>query len=293
MRILILGCGYVGTPLGVELLRLGHEVHGVRRSLDGLKTMEAAGISPIQADITKPEDLARIPQTFDWIVNTTGATQGSLEEYREVYLRAANNIIEWLAKAPPKKYVYTSSVGVYGQSGGVAVSELSPAESDSPNSRILVETEHVLFEALRKDKFPAVILRAAGIYGPGRGYYLLRYLNGDAKIPGQGDRYANMIHRDDLVGIIIAALNHGRPGEVYNAVDDEPTPIARLYRWLSETLAMDMPPFVPQSYDEQHRGSKRVSNRKIKIELGYQFKYATFRQGCTAEIKRLEDEGLL
>lgn len=293
MRVLILGCGYVGIPLGVELLRQGHEVHGVRRSPDGLKALEAAGIHPIQADISKPDDLARITLEFDWVVNTTGATHGTLEEYQEVYLQGARNITVWLSATSLKKYVYTSSTGVYGQSGGVQVSETCPTEPDSPTSKVLVETERVLLDAAHSKKFPVVILRAAGIYGPNRGYYLHRYLDGDAKIPGQGDRLANMIHRDDLVGIIIASLKNGRPGEIYNAVDDEPTPIARLYRWLSEALAREMPPFVPQTYEEQARGSKKISNRKLKMELGYQFKYPTFRQGCTAEIKRLEDEGVL
>ena len=67
-----------------------------------------------------------------------------------------------------------------------------------------------------------MILRVAGIYGPGRGHWFKQFLRGEARIEGDGSRCLNMIHRDDLIGCIIAALEHGRPGEIYNAVDNEP-----------------------------------------------------------------------
>src|SRR5438445_18626 len=84
-----------------------------------------------------------------------------------------------------------------------------------------VGAELVLLEAAQQDKFPAVILRVAGIYGPDRGYWFKQYLKNAAQIAGKGDRILNMIHRDDVVGIIIAMLKYGRPGETYNATDEE------------------------------------------------------------------------
>ena len=145
-------------------------------------------------------------------------------------------------------------------------------------------------------KFPAVILRVAGIYGPGRGHLFLQYLRNEAKIAGKGERLINMIHRDDLVGAIIAALKSGCAGEIYNAVDDEPVAQIHFFRWLSETLGKWMPPFTTEVENgDRKRGltNKKVSNRKLKMELGYQFKYPTFRQGYTAEIMRLERAGQL
>jgi nucleoside-diphosphate-sugar epimerase len=108
-----------------------------------------------------------------------------------------------------------------------------------------------------------------------------------------------MIHRDDLVGVILAVLKSGRPGEIYNAVDDEPVPQIHFFRWLSETLGKWMPPFDTDDTEgessQRKRGltNKRVQNRKLKMELGHLFKYPTFRQGYTAEIKRLGDAGEL
>ena len=86
-----------------------------------------------------------------------------------------------------------------------------------------------------------------------------------------------------------------RPGEIYNLADDEPVPQIRFFRWLSETLGRPMPPFVPESSAAGGRGdtNKKVVNRKLKMELGYSFRYPTFRQGCAAEIQRLKDAGML
>ena len=140
------------------------------------------------------------------------------------------------------------------------------------------------------------MLRVAGIYGPRRGHLFLQYLKDEAKIAGKGERLINMIHRDDLVGVIAAALKSARPGEVYNAVDVEPVAQVHLFRWLSETLGKWMPPFAPEEEDANRKRAltnKKVQNRKLKMELGYQFKYPNFRKGYTAEIQRLDQAGHL
>jgi nucleoside-diphosphate-sugar epimerase len=296
MRVLIIGCGYVGLPLGVELVRLGHEVFGVRRSADAGTALADAGIKPLAADVTQPADLARLPGPFDWVVNCVSSGRGGEDQYRQIYLQGTRNLIEWLSAAPPKKFVYTGSTSVYGQNDGLPVKETSPIEPATETGRVLLETENVLLEAVRQKKFPAVILRVAGIYGPDRGHLLQQYLKNEARIPGQGARFINMIHRDDLVGVIIAALTSGRPGEIYNAVDDEPVAQIPFFRWLSETLGKWMPPFAGEAEEAgRKRGltNKRVQNRKLKMELGHQFKYPNFRKGYTAEIQRLDQAGQL
>lgn len=296
MRVLVLGCGYVGLPLGAELVRQGHEVHGVRRSAEDDAEIKAAGIIPHVADITNPEDLTKLPGPFDWVVNCVSSTKGGVDEYRQVYLQGARNLIEWLAVNPPKKYVYTSSTSVYGQKDGSVVKEHSPAEPESDTSKVLVETEKLLLEAQQQKKFPAVILRVAGIYGPGRGHLFQQYLKNEARIAGKGERIINMIHLADLVGVIIAALKNGRSGEIYNVVDDEPVTQIHFFQWLAEALGKWPPPFATEEENAaRKRGltNKKVQNRRLKMELGFQFKYPTFRQGYTAEILRLERAGQL
>jgi nucleoside-diphosphate-sugar epimerase len=295
MRVLIVGCGYVGLPLGVELIRLGHEVFGLRRNSATENELKTAGIQPLFGDVTKPETLANLPRKFDWIVNCVAAGGGA-ENYREVYFNGTKNLIEWLAPNPPKKFVYTSSTSVYAQNDGSQVKESSPTEPVAGTSKILVETEKVLLDAAAQKKIPAVILRVAGIYGPDRGHLFKQFLKNEATMEGDGSRFLNMIHRDDLVGGIIAALKSGRAGEIYNAVDDEPVSQMNFFQWLGGTLGKYPPPSELENSDENRkRGvtNKRVSNRRLKMELGYQFKHPNFRIGYSAELLRLDRAGEL
>jgi nucleoside-diphosphate-sugar epimerase len=292
MRVLIVGCGYVGLPLGTELVRQGHEVFGLRRS--AVEELKAAGIIPLQADITSTDTLAPLPRDFDWVVNCAASGGGSADDYRQLYLQGTRNLIEWLSESPPKKFVYTSSTSVYGQNDGSAVKESSPTEPQAETAMVLVETEKVLLEAARQNNFPAVILRVAGIYGPDRGHWFKQYLKDEARLEGKGNRLLNMIHRDDLVGAIITALRNGRPGEIYNTVDDEPVSQLKFFEWLAGSLDKPLPPAVPEDAEaNRKRGvtNKKVSNRRLKMELGYQFKHPTFRQGYTAELIRLDRAG--
>jgi nucleoside-diphosphate-sugar epimerase len=296
MRVLILGCGYVGLPLGAELVRLGHEVCGVTRSPQNDAALRARSIQPLIADVTRRPDLDKLPLPFDWVVNTVSSSQGGIEEYKQVYLEGTRHLIDWLAAAPLKKFVYTSSTSVYGQTDGSQVKESSPAEPPGETGKVLVAAENLLLDAARDKKLPAVILRVAGIYGPERGHLFLQYLKDEARMPGGGGGLLNMIHRDDVVNCIIAALKNGHAGEIYNAVDDEPVPQVHFFRWLSETLGKNMPPSGDEPAPAGRKRAvthKKVLNRKLKAELGCQFKYPTFRQGYTAEIQRLQDAGLL
>jgi len=292
MRVLIIGCGYVGLGLGNELVGLGHEVFGLRRSpADG-----QGGIRPLIADVTDSESLNRLPPLpFDWVVNTVSSSKGGADDYRRVYLRGTENVIRWLSPSPPGKFVYTSSTGVYAQDDGSIVSEASPAHGATDAGRVLVATERRILDAVNAGGFPAVILRVAGIYGPDRGHLFRQYLRGEAIVAGRGDRWINMVHRDDVAGCIIAALLKGRPGEIYNAVDDEPVTQIDFFRWLSETLGRDMPPFGAAGPAVGKRGtaSRRVSNRKLKAELDYRFRHPTFREGYSAEIRGLRDASML
>ncbi|HEV2438407.1 MAG TPA: SDR family oxidoreductase [Verrucomicrobiae bacterium] len=296
MKCLIVGCGYVGLPLGAELVRLGHEVFGLRRHAAAEGELKAAGIVPLIADITRLETLAKLPNQFDWVVNCVASRGGSVEDYRQIYLQGTRHLIEWLSARPPGKFVYTSSTSVYGQTDGSLVKETSATEPMADTAKVLLETEKLLLAAMADRKVPAVILRVAGIYGPERGHWFKQFLRNEARMEGEGARFLNMIHRDDVIGCIIAALKNGRAGEIYNAVDDEPVSQVNFFQWLAEELGKDLPPTGPENFDENRkRGvtNKRVSNRKLRMELGYQFKYPNFRKGYTAEILRLERAGKL
>jgi nucleoside-diphosphate-sugar epimerase len=292
MRVLIVGCGYIGLPLGGELVRQGHEVFGLRRNPEVKARLESAGISPLFGDITQPDDLIRLPSRYDWVVNCAASSGGSADEYRALYLQGTRNLLEWLSAAPPRKFVYTSSTSVYGQTDGSLVTETSPTAPGVETARVLLETEKVLLEAAEQGRMPALILRLAGIYGPDRGYWFKQFVKSEATLEGRGERVLNMIHRDDAAGAVIAALKRGQSGAVYNAVDDEPVTQHAFFQWLAGALGKAMPPSRPEAPETaRKRGltSKRVSNRKLKLELGYQFKYPSYREGYEEEIRKSAD----
>jgi len=301
MRALIVGCGYVGLPLGAALARQGHEVFGLRRSVRAEAEMKVAGLTPLHADITQPDSLKNLPRDFDWVVNCSASGGGDAEDYRKVYLEGNRSLLAWLAASPPKKFVYTSSTSVYAQNDGSVVTEASPAEPEATTAQVLVETEKLLLDAAHgswrhsphHQDFPAVILRVAGIYGPGRGHSFKQFLRGEAKIEGDGARWLNMIQRDDLIGVIIAALERGTPGEIYNAADNAPVTQLQFFEWLAAELKRPLPPNViadAEAWRKRGVTNKRISNAKLRAALGYEFRFPDFRAGYAAEIARLAAE---
>lgn len=294
MRVLIVGCGYIGLPLGAALVRLGHEVSGLRRSAVGADELQQHGLTPLVADITDPASLRIIPPRFDWVINTVSSTKGGVEEYRAVYLEGTRHLIDWLSPHPPARFVYTSSTSVYAQTDGAWVTETSPTEPPGETSRVLVATEQLLLAAAREHGFPSLILRVAGIYGPERGHLFHQFLRGEARLSGPGERLINMIHRDDVVAGILAALEKGGPGSVYNVADDEPVTQLEFFRWLAGRLGRPLPPVAAEGEGPARKRGlthKKVSNRKLRLELRCELKYPTFRQGYAAELARLSGSG--
>ena len=290
MRVLIVGCGYVGLPLGALLVARGHQVFGLRRKPKGDSALTSAGVIPIAADITKFETLASVRPDYDWVINTVAASEGGVDQYRAVYLEGTRNLVRWLSLSFPKRFVYTSSTSVYGQCDGSLVEEISETRPASETAKVLLETEQFLLDSAAEKSFPASILRVAGIYGPERGYWLKQWLKGESKVEADSSRLINMIHRDDVIEAVVAALESGRAGEIYNAVDNEPVTVQLMFQWLSQQFGKEVPSFTGEPGGvERNRAvtNKRVSNRKLKTSLGYSFKYPTFREGFTAELQRL------
>jgi len=288
VRVLIIGCGYVGLEVGRRLAAAGHEVFGLRRTPDSATELDRAGIKPVIGDVTQPQDWEGLPTDFDWVVNAVSSSKGGPAEYRAIYVEGTRQLLEWLRTRSVRKYVSISSTSVYAQTDGSWVDEKSATEPISETGQILVEAEKLLLDAAAT--IPIVILRASGIYGPDRGHLFQQYLRGEAEISGDAQRYLNMIHRDDLAGAVIAALESGRPGEIYNASDDAPVPLQEFFKWLAITLNRQMPPVTAAAGVAPRKRAitnKRIANSKLKAETSYRFKYPSFREGYASEIKRL------
>jgi len=287
VRALVAGCGYIGLAVAKELIRLGHEVSGMRRTPAASVELEQAGIRPLIVDITRADDLKRLPPSFDWVVNCTSSSGGDVDEYRSVYIEGNRNLVGWLTGSPVRKFVYTSSTSVYGQVDGAPVDETSPTEPDAETAKVLLDAEEVLLTAAMQrgqgPVFPAVVLRVAGIYGPGRGYWFKQFVTGQARIEGKGERVSNMVHRDDVAGAVVCALERGVPGRIYNVVDNRPVTQLELFQSLASRSGKPLPPFVTAEEGPglRKRGltNKRVSNARLRQELGYELRYPTFEEG--------------
>src|SRR2546423_6725559 len=234
MRVLIAGCGYVGLPLGAALVKDGHAVFGITRRARRKAELEQAGIQPLIADITRPEVLKQIRPEYDWVIDCVASAGGDAADYEKLYLNGTRNLLDWLKGSPPKTFIYTSSTSVYGQTNGSVVDENSPTEPEAQTAKILVQAEALLRGAATTHNFPVVIFRAAAIYGPGRGYAFKQFIDGKAALDATGSRWLNMIHRDDLIGIIRLALERGHSSEIYNAVDNEPVTQRQFFEWLAK-----------------------------------------------------------
>jgi nucleoside-diphosphate-sugar epimerase len=286
-RVLIIGCGYVGLELGRQLVAADHKVFGLRRSAANVGELQAAGITPVVGDLTHPTTLDTLPGGFDWVVNTVSSSRGGLAEYRQVYREGTRNLIDWMRRHPPAAFAYTSSTSVYGQTDGSWVDETSPTRPGTETGSVLVEVEQQLLEAARAGQVPARLLRVAGIYGPGRGHLFRQFVHGEARLRGDGSRWLNMIHRDDVASALLAVLGSGLAGEIYNAADDEPVTERDFLRWLAENLGRPLPgPGAEAERAARKRGltNKRVSNRKLRA-LGWTPHFPTFRDGYAQAVQ--------
>ena len=284
MRTLIIGCGYVGEALGQRLITLGHSVTGIRRANEGNDRLAKLGIRPLNFDITQGKELNNLKEHFDYVVISVSSSRGGREAFHRVFGEGIKNVTAWLQTNPDCSVTFISSTSVYRQTNGEWVNEKSITATDTLTSKVLCTAE----ERVSAISSPVTILRSSGIYGPGRGHLFQQFIKGVATIEGTGERYLNMVHRDDLAEAIIRSLKSR--GGTFNITDDEPVTQLDYFKWLNNKTGQPLPPFVPEpdpSTRKRGTTNKRVSNGRFKEALEFQFNYPTFREGLTEELKRL------
>lgn len=291
-RTLVVGCGYVGEAVARRLRSLGHDVFGFRRS-DPRSLAPGLPYVPLRGDLTDPGSLDAIEALetpFDCVIHTVSASGGDAEAYRRVYFEGTGHLLNRLRRHPPRAFVYTSSTSVYSQTDGSWVDELSATDPGSESGIWLLRTEQLILDACRAWGLAGRILRVAGIYGPERGSLLRRVLSGQAHLDGAGERWTNRIHREDLADAIVAAMNRGRSGEIYNVADLEPATQKTVLEWLSEQTGVPLaePSGGPQTVTRRRGGSnKRVCVDKLRRETGWNPAHRSFREGYLEELCRL------
>lgn len=245
----IIGAGYTGGALARRLAADGHDVVATRRT---------PGPGTIALDLPAGSAL-RFPGSTIVCCAPPGADPAG---------EIAN-----LVALGGRRIVYVSSTGVYAPGNGAWVDEgwpLAPATT-SGRSRLAAE------RALPPD---AVILRAAGIHGPGRGL-VERIRSGSYRIIGDGRAHVSRIHVADLVETIVRAGTSTATG-AFNVADDDPAPIGEVADAVAAHLGLPPPPRVPaESVNAEIAGmltaDRRIANDRIKRELGVVLAYPSWR----------------
>lgn len=265
--ILIAGCGDVGGALARRLLADGHEVYGLRRRMDLLP----AGVRPVAADLRAPDTLRAVPGGLDAVCYTAAADARSADAYRAAYVDGVRNLLQAVARtSAPARVLYTSSTRVHPQDAGEWVDEDSPTGGADPYARLLLAGE----AAARAAAAPVVVMRLAGIYGPGRTRLIDRVRAGEACAAA----YANRIHRDDCAGALRHLLCIDRPRPLYLGVDHQPAPECEVMDWIAERLGLPAP---PRAHADAGARGKRCRNARL-VASGYAFERRGFRDGYGA-----------
>ena len=282
-RILIAGCGYVGSATADLFHANGWQVEGWTASAESAAQLSASAPYQIRAvDLTDPEAVSAAAFSCDAVIQSASSRGGGPDDYRSIYLEGARNLTNAF---PQARLLFTSSTSVYGQTDGDWVTEESMANPARETGRILRETEELVLA--RK----GTVARLAGIYGPGRSALLRKFLEGRAVIDPASSRYVNQIHRDDIAAALFLLIEQQiAAGEIYNVADHHPLSQRECYEWLAAHLEPPLPPSV-DAVGERKRGNsnKRVSSAKLQA-LGWSPRYPTFQAAMTGSI--LPAEGL-
>jgi len=260
VKLVIVGGGFTGTAVARRALAAGLEVVATTRSEARAVSLRARGVTPlVSAAIDAGALAAHVdPSTYVLVaLPPDGATDRA--------------IAPSLACAAALAYV--SSTAVYGGASG-RVDESTAVDPGAPRAAPRLDAERTWRDA------GASVVRAPGIYGPGRGMHL-RLARGEQRLAGEGTNAISRVHVDDLAASLFALLaTHPRPGALYVMGDLEPAPHVEVVQWLCAAMAIPMPPRAPASeIDETLRHDRRVDAARIRAALGFTPVYPTYREG--------------
>ena len=266
--VLIAGCGDVGSALAARLLADGHTVYGLRRR----PRLLPPGVHPVEGDLRMPDSLRTLPAGLDVLCYTAAAGERSPRTYRDIYVDGPRNLLRAAAReSSVRRVLYTSSTRVYPQQRGERVDEDSPTGGDDAYALLLLEGEAVVREAAPQ----AIVVRFAGIYGPGRTRLIDRV---GAGAPCAAAHYTNRIHRDDCAGVLRHLMQAEHPAPLYLGTDHEAATQCEVMDWIAERLGRPAP---PRACGGEGVTGKRCVNARL-VASGYRFAYRSFREGyCT------------
>jgi len=284
-RYLLAGCGYVGARLAAQLLPLG-PVIALTRGAANAAALRARGLDAERWDLDAPDppppSLAR-PAVLYYLIPppAVGTTDPRLA-------RAFASLA-----APPVQFVYLSTTGVYGDTGGGRVDEDSPLHPMTERAQRRVDAERQVRAWCEARGVPWTILRVPGIYGPGR-LPLDRLRRGEPTIRHAEAGFSSRIHVDDLVeACVLAGALPVAAGRIYNVTDGNSATMTEYFERVAALAGLPAPPLVSRAEAERVLSpalmsflaeSRRIDSGRIRRELGFQPRYADLRLGILSSL---------
>jgi len=300
--LLIVGCGDVARR-ALPWLTRRYRVYALVREPDA--ELAALGVTQIRGDLDRPATLRRLAGLAQLVLHFAPPREfagGGENSYDD---RATDprtrRLIAVLRRgmSVPRRLVYISTSGVYGDCGGALIDETRRYHAQTTRAARRVDAERQLRRFGSRVAGTCVsIVRAPGIYAADR-LPLERLRRGDPALAASDDAYSNHIHAEDLGRACIAALRHGRPNRAYHASDDSKLRMGDYFDAIADALALPRPPRVSMAEAEQRlspgmlsfmRESRRLANSRMKRELRLRLRYPTVGDALAALGERRPDE---
>jgi nucleoside-diphosphate-sugar epimerase len=276
-HLLCFGFGFSARTLAARLDKRAWKISATSRDPEGIAEINAQSFHGFLFD----SKLQIAPDVTHLLISAPPVENGDpvLRLFQE-QLQGLSKQLKWVG--------YLSTTGVYGDRGGDWVDEESPLEPNTARGHRRLDAEKSWLKLHSDYGLPVHLFRLAGIYGPGRNQ-LLTVLNGSAKRIIKPGQIFSRIHVDDIAGVLTASIAKPNPGRAYNVCDDEPCPPQEVVEYAANLLGLPVPPEIPFEDAELspmaksfYADSKRVSNKRMKNELGYQLLYPNYREGLSA-----------
>lgn len=286
LKVLIVGCGYVGRRAAGRWVERGAHVSALTRSQENAQRFRDQGIHPVLGDVTQPESLGVLPAA-DVLLYAVGLDRTSGHSQRDVYVTGLEHVLERVA-GKIGRLIYISSTSVYGQHQGEWIDEASVCEPKSPNGLVCLDAEELIWRHARNGAFQqgANVLRLAGIYGPDRLIARVNSLRSGAALDGNPAAWLNLIHVEDAVQAIFACCERGTVGRTYLVCDDRPLERRTYYESVAALVGAPLPRFADElPASEKSQLNKRCRNRRLHEELGVTLRFPDIHSGLADALR--------
>jgi len=283
-KIVIAGCGYIGTRVARTWKDRGAEVTCLVRSAEHQAVLASEGLATRSCRFDDAADIPVLDVAGSIVYYFVPPPGGGSADSRARHFCSAIS-----GSAPPAKIIYISATSVYSEKGGATVTEDSPTEPHSAMGKRRLDAEQAFLEYGRTTGTPVIILRVSGIYGPGR-LPLMQISQGQPLLNEAESGPSNRIHADDLATVCLAAADRGEGGEIFNVSDGHPSSMTSYFNACADLLGYPRQPQVSMaearlvmsplmlSYVSD---SRVVDNSRMIERLDVKLKYPSMLDGLS------------